>query len=60
MNQKWLVETSGFFDYIKIVKQLDNEVVEYFNTTEENYQKVKKLAIDIAEKHNDIIGLLKT
>ena len=58
-TQKWTTVTSGNFDYVKIIGEIDNTLIEYFNTTKENQKSVVLLASDICEKHNAIIKLIK-
>ena len=58
-NQKWMVVTSGHNDYVKIVTEIDNFTITYYDTTNENVSLIQKIALEISDEQNRILKILK-
>jgi hypothetical protein len=54
-NQKWTVVTSGHNDYVKIVTEIDNITLAYYNVDKKDINRVQKLALSICDTQNKLI-----
>ena len=57
-NQKWMVVTSGDNDYVKIVTEIDNFTIAYYDTTKESVGLIQKIALKISDEQNRILRIL--
>jgi hypothetical protein len=58
-NQKWMVVTSGHNDYVKIVTEIDNFTIAYYDTDKKNVGLIQKIALEISDEQNRILKILK-
>jgi hypothetical protein len=58
-TQKWMVVTSGHEDYVKIVTEIDNFTIAYYDTDKSNVSLIQKIALEISDEQNRIVKILK-
>lgn len=56
MNKnKWMVVTSYYLDYVKIVNKFSNDLIVYYNTNKKNFNHILEMASKNVENHNKLI-----
>ena len=58
-TQKWMVVTSGECDYVKIVTEITNDLIAYYDTTKETVNEIQTMASAVVGSQNLIFKKLR-
>lgn len=58
-TQKWMAVTSGHSDYVKIVTEITNDLIAYYDTTSETVNDIQTMASIVVNSQNLIFKKLR-
>ena len=58
-TQKWMVVTSGECDYVKIVTEITNDLIAYYDTTKATVNEIQTMASAVVGSQNLIFKKLR-
>jgi len=58
-TQKWMVVTSGHYDYVKIVTEITNDLIAYYGTTSNTVNEIQTMASIVVNSQNLIFKKLR-